>query len=70
MISNPSLNKLLRILLLSPVEYDCFELRRVLRESRMDETLLVEIIYARPNKHIRSIRETYAQCEMNASIVP
>lgn len=59
MIPNHSLNKLLRILLLSPVEHDCYELRRILRGANLDETVLVEIIFSRTGKHIRSVKETY-----------
>ena len=63
MIPNHNLNKLLRILLLSSVEHDCYELRRILRGTSLDETVLVEIIFTRTLKHIRAVKETYQRCE-------
>ena len=37
MIRNKNLSKILRILLLSPIERDCFELRRILKGLNIDD---------------------------------
>jgi hypothetical protein len=60
---NKNLSKLLRILLLSPIERDCFELRRILKGLNIDINILVEIIFARSNKHIQTLKDTYQKCK-------
>ncbi|CAF0945835.1 unnamed protein product [Adineta steineri] len=58
-ILSGSLSKFLRVLLLSSIEYDCFELRRILKRPTIDENILVEILFSRSNKHIQSVKNTY-----------
>jgi hypothetical protein len=55
--------KILRILLLSPIEYDCFELHRVLKGTSIDENMLIEIFLSRSNKQIKSIINIYSKCK-------
>jgi hypothetical protein len=64
MLPNQNLSQLLRILLLSPIERDCFELRRILKGSILDINNLVEIFFTRSNKHIQTIRDTYQTCKI------
>ena len=52
--------KILKTLLLSPIEHDCFELRRVLN---IDETILIEIFLNRSKDHIRTIIHHYTKCK-------
>jgi hypothetical protein len=63
MIINKNLNKLLRILLLSPIECDCFELRRILKGLNIDINILAEILFTRSNKHIQTIKDNYQICK-------
>ncbi len=62
MIINDNLSKLLRMLLLSPTERDCFELRRILKGANPDDNILVEIFFSRSNKHIQTLRNSYQKC--------
>lgn len=55
--------KILKALLLSPVEYDCFELQRVLNEMNIDQMILIEILLNRSKNHIRTIIDQYTQCK-------
>lgn len=65
LLINKNLSKLLRILLLSPVERDCFELRRILKGTNIDIDILAEIVFTRSNKHIQTIKDTYQKCNKN-----
>ncbi|UJR35623.1 hypothetical protein I4U23_028373 [Adineta vaga] len=58
-ITNGSLSKLLRILLLSMVEHDCFELRRTCKRGTIDVNIFIDILFNRSNKHIQNVRNTY-----------
>ena len=62
-VDNASLRKILRVLLLSPVEYDCYEIRRMCKERLQDESILLEICLARSMKHIRLLSQTYQRCK-------
>jgi hypothetical protein len=65
MIKNKNLSKLLRILLLSPIERDCFELRRILKGLNSDINILAEIFFTRSNKHIQTIKDSYQKCKIS-----
>ncbi|CAF3699345.1 unnamed protein product [Rotaria sordida] len=54
-----NLKTLLQRLLLSSIEYDCIELRRILCGTKIDETTLIEIFLSRSNKEIKTIIHTY-----------
>ncbi|CAF0866652.1 unnamed protein product [Adineta ricciae] len=58
-ISDDSLSKFLRLLLLSPIEHDCFELRRVLNRTTIDRNVLVELLFTRTSQHIQNVRQAY-----------
>ncbi|CAF0771349.1 unnamed protein product [Didymodactylos carnosus] len=51
--------KVLKRLLLSPVEFDCHELRRAVKGAGTDEEALIEILTSRSNKRIQSIADMY-----------
>ncbi|CAF0720099.1 unnamed protein product [Rotaria sordida] len=61
-----TLSKLLRILLLSPVERDCLELRRILKRPTIDENIPAEIFFSRSNRHIQAIRDRYKRLYKNS----
>ncbi|CAF1136984.1 unnamed protein product [Adineta ricciae] len=50
---------ILKILLLSAVERDCYELRRVLKNTHLDENILIELFLVNTNQHIRAILSCY-----------
>ncbi|CAM2712638.1 unnamed protein product [Rotaria socialis] len=52
---------ILNVLLLSPVEYDCFELRRILKGKKSDENVFIEICLTRSNKQIKAIVDNYSK---------
>ena len=58
-----NLKKLLKILLLSPTEHDCYETRRVLTMSNMDENILLQIFLDRTDRQIEVMKETYQKRE-------
>ncbi|CAF0866559.1 unnamed protein product [Adineta ricciae] len=58
-ISDDSLSKFLRLLLLSPIEHDCFELRRILNRTTIDRNVLVELVFTRTSQHIQNVRQAY-----------
>ncbi|CAF3349728.1 unnamed protein product [Rotaria sp. Silwood1] len=58
---NGNSKRILKILLLSPIEYDCFELRRILTGTKIDETTLIEIFLTRCNEQIKTIIDTYSK---------
>lgn len=58
-----SLRTVLTILLLSPIEQDCYEFRRVLTTIQSDETILIEIFFTRTPKQIQLINENYFRRE-------
>ena len=55
--------KILKILLLSPVERDCYELRRILKNTHLDENILIELFLVNTNQQIRAILSCYNQCK-------
>ena len=59
-----SLRTVLTILLLSPIEQDCYEFRRVLTTIQSDETILIEIFVTRTPKQIQLINENYFRREL------
>ncbi|CAF2374210.1 unnamed protein product [Rotaria sp. Silwood2] len=58
---NGNSKTILKVLLLSPIEYDCFELRRILNGTKIDETSLIEIFLSRSNKQIKTIIDAYSK---------
>ena len=64
-INNGSLKKFLKLLLLSSIECDCFELRRTLQRSKLDENALIEVLFARSQDHIRAVQSTYQTCKLS-----
>ncbi|CAF4401839.1 unnamed protein product [Rotaria socialis] len=64
-IKDDALSRLLRILLLSAVDRDCFELRRILKTATMDESILAEILFSRPSQHIQTVRNRYKKLFKN-----
>ncbi|CAF3308193.1 unnamed protein product [Rotaria socialis] len=64
-IKDDALSRLLRILLLSAVDRDCFELRRILKTAMMDESILAEILFSRPSQHIQTVRNRYKKLFKN-----
>ncbi|CAF2785426.1 unnamed protein product [Rotaria sp. Silwood2] len=65
-IQDYTLSKLLRILLLSPIERDCLELRRILKRPTIDEDILAEIFFSRSSKHIETMRDRYKKLYKNS----
>ncbi|CAF3384264.1 unnamed protein product [Rotaria sp. Silwood1] len=65
-IQDYTLSKLLRVLLLSPVERDCLEIRRILKRPTIDEHVLAEIFFSRSNKHIQTVRDRYKTLYKNS----
>jgi hypothetical protein len=55
--------KVLKNLLYSPVDYDCYELRRAIKGAGTDEEALIEILASRSNKRIKAINDQYQQCK-------
>jgi annexin A6 len=53
--------KLLVALLMSPVEYDCMEIRKAVKGFGTDESALIEILTSRSNKRIKDICELYTK---------
>lgn len=53
--------KLLQALLVSPVEYDCIELRKAVQGLGTDDSVLVEILTSRSNKRMKDIKDLYGQ---------
>ncbi|CAF0978722.1 unnamed protein product [Rotaria magnacalcarata] len=64
-IKDDALSKLLRILLLSAVDRDCFELRRILKTATVDENILAEILFSRPSQHMQTVRNRYKKLFKN-----
>ncbi|CAF1316041.1 unnamed protein product [Rotaria magnacalcarata] len=60
-VINGNGKRILNILLLSPVEYDCFELRRILQGKKSDENVFIEICLTRSNKQIKAIVDNYSK---------
>ncbi len=60
---NGNSKKILKILLLSPIERDCFEFRRVLNGMNIDESILIEIFLSRSNKQIKTVVNNYSKCK-------
>ena len=60
---NGDSKKILKILLLSSVERDCYELRRILRSTHLDENILVELFLVNTNQQIRAILSCYNKCK-------
>ncbi|CAF2951773.1 unnamed protein product [Rotaria sp. Silwood2] len=58
---NGNSKTILKVLLLSPIEYDCFELRRILNGTKIEETSLIEIFLSRSNKQIKTIIDAYSK---------
>ena len=61
--------KILKTLLLSPIERDCFEFRRVLKGQNIDETILVELFLSRSNKQIKAAASIYSKCKSEKVLV-
>ncbi|UJR10256.1 hypothetical protein I4U23_014466 [Adineta vaga] len=51
--------KILKILLLSPIERNCYELRRIFKNANLDENILIEIFLTSTNKQIKHILDYY-----------
>ena len=64
---NGNSKKLLKTLLLSPIERDCFEFRRVLKSMNIDENILIEIFFTRSNRQIKTVANNYSKCKSNIS---
>ena len=60
---NGNSKKILKILLLSPIERDCYELHRVLEGTNIDENMLIEIFLSRSSKSIKAIMDNYLKCK-------
>ena len=48
---------------MSLAEYDCYELQRILKGSKGDEAILLEIFLTRTSKHLKTVKETYQRCK-------
>ena len=57
--------KILKYLLLSPIERDCHELRRVFTQNNFDENIPIEILLDRSNKQIKAIISSYFESKLN-----
>ncbi len=55
--------KVLKNLLYSSVEYDCYELKRAIKGIGTDEEALIEILASRSKKRLQDIKTTYQQCK-------
>jgi hypothetical protein len=66
MIINKNLCQLLRLLLLSPIERDCLELRRILKGTNIHINILPEIFFTRSTKDIQTIQENYQKCKISS----
>jgi hypothetical protein len=60
---NGNAKKILKNLLLSPIERDCYEFRRVLKSINIDENILIEIFLSRSNKQIQAVINNYFKCK-------
>ncbi|CAF2947711.1 unnamed protein product [Rotaria sp. Silwood2] len=53
--------KVLKNLLYSPVEYDCYELQRAIKGLGTNEEALIEILASRSNKRLQAINDLYSK---------
>ncbi|CAF1295256.1 unnamed protein product [Adineta steineri] len=58
---NGDSKRILKLLLLSPIERDCYELRRILKGQNPGENILIEIFLTNSNKQIKTIINYYFQ---------
>ena len=65
---NGNAKKILKCLLLSRIERDCYEFRRVLKDTNIDENILIEIFFTRSNKQIQAVINNYFKCKFNRFI--
>ena len=55
--------KLLTGLCMSPIEYDCMEMRKAMKGLGTDDSTLIEILTSRSNKRLKEISALYLQCK-------
>ena len=55
--------KLLTALLMTPVEFDCMEMRKAIQGLGTDDSTLIEILTSRSNKRLKDISTLYLQRE-------
>lgn len=54
--------QILKFLLYSPVEYDCYESHRAIKGLNTNEEILIEILITRSNKRLQAISNLYPKC--------
>ena len=50
---------------MTPVEYDCMELRKAIQGIGTDDSTLIELLTSRSNKRLKEISALYLQCNKN-----
>ncbi|CAF1231961.1 unnamed protein product [Rotaria sp. Silwood1] len=59
--SSGNFRKILKNLLYSSIEYDCYELQRAIKGFGTNEEVLIEILTSRSNKRLRAINDQYSK---------
>lgn len=47
---------------MSPIERDCFEIRRILKGTSFEFHIFIEFFFARTSKHIQAVKDNYIKC--------